>query len=300
MGQGARLAPSEYAAQAASAHRRPPLPVEEFVALFDRYENEKRKRRLVDFDDLLWQAGSAILDDPRFAAATRWRFRHLFVDEFQDVNPVQFRLLMGWLGDRLDLCVVGDPNQAIYSWNGADPTLLTRFTDHFPTAQVARLTDNFRSTPQVLAVANAVLADGRSGRGDVNDLVAHNAPGPVPSISSFATETDEARGIARLVRRRARREPPVVGAGRARADERAGGADLRSPRGRGRPVPGPGRRRLSQPAGGQGGDRRAEARAGRHAGALRGGRSRRGTRQRWRNRRAPRQPRGARASGRGV
>jgi len=195
------VGPDRYGEESTRAGRRPPLALEDFVALFRRYEDEKRKRGLVDFDDLLWQAGSALADDARFAAATRWRFRHIYVDEFQDVNPVQFRLLQGWLGDRLDLCVVGDPNQAIYSWNGADPTLLTRFTDRFPTAHVARLTDNFRSTPQVLAVANAVLADGRAGRSEASELVAHNSAGPVPVVRSFATEVDEARGIARHLRR---------------------------------------------------------------------------------------------------
>lgn len=81
---------------------------------------------LIDFDDLLGQCCAAI-GDPSFAAAQRWRFRHLFVDEYQDVNPLQERLLRAWLGDRSDLCVVGDPNQAIYSWNGADPRFLTEF-----------------------------------------------------------------------------------------------------------------------------------------------------------------------------
>jgi len=193
------IAPSRYEEQAAAAGRRPPIALDAFAALFDRYENEKKRRGLVDFDDLLWMAGTALRDDPQFAAATRWRFRHLFVDEFQDVNPVQYRLLQGWLGDRLDLCVVGDPNQAIYSWNGADPTLLTEFPTHFPTAEIVALADNFRSTPQIFAVANAVLADGRAGR-DTAELVAHSADGALPNVLSFSNETDEARGIARAAR----------------------------------------------------------------------------------------------------
>ena len=193
------VSPARYEAEAANASRKPPVPADAFAALFERYENEKKRRGLVDFDDLLWLAGSTLEDDAQFAAATRWRFRHLFVDEFQDVNPVQYRLLRGWMGDRLDLCVVGDPNQAIYSWNGADPTLLTNFTEHYPGAEVVALADNFRSSPQILATANAVLADGLAGRASA-DLVAHSPNGPLPVVTSFASETEEAKGLARLAR----------------------------------------------------------------------------------------------------
>ena len=193
------VSPSGYAAEAERAGRKPPIAPDAFASLFERYENEKKRRGLVDFDDLLWLAGSTLEDDAQFAAATRWRFRHLFVDEFQDVNPVQYRLLQGWMGDRTDLCVVGDPNQAIYSWNGADPTLLTNFTQHFPRAEVVALADNFRSSPQILATANAVLADGLAGRASA-ELVAHAANGPLPIITAYNSDTDEARGLARAAR----------------------------------------------------------------------------------------------------
>ncbi|MBA2608647.1 MAG: ATP-dependent DNA helicase UvrD2 [Actinobacteria bacterium] len=193
------ISPARYEAEASVAGRTPPVAPDAFAALYGRYENEKKRRGLVDFDDLLWQAGTALHDDTKFVAATRWRFRHLFVDEFQDVNPVQFRLLQGWLGDRIDLCVVGDPNQAIYSWNGADPTLLTEFPTRFPSAEVVNLADNFRSTPQILAVANAVLADGRAGR-DSAELIAHEANGALPVVSSYGSDIDEARAIARSCR----------------------------------------------------------------------------------------------------
>ena len=79
---------------------------------------------MVDFDDLLRLCSHLHRDRPAFAAAQRWRFQHLFVDEFQDVNPLQLRLLDAWRGDRCDLCVVGDPHQAIYGWNGADAGFL--------------------------------------------------------------------------------------------------------------------------------------------------------------------------------
>lgn len=193
------LAPDAYAEAASAAGRTPPLPFEAMAALYQRYEDEKRRRGLVDFDDLLLLCAQALEDDAAFAAAQRWRFRHLFVDEFQDVNPVQHRLLDGWLGDRQDLCVVGDPNQAIYSWNGADPTFLTRFAQRRPGAEIVRLDDNYRSSPQVLAVANTVLAAGRS-RHDI-DLRANRPDGPIPTVRSYDSDTTEARAVASRVRR---------------------------------------------------------------------------------------------------
>jgi DNA helicase-2/ATP-dependent DNA helicase PcrA len=189
------VSPERYASEAESTGRTPPLPLAEVGALYRRYEDEKTRKGMVDFDDLLWRCVKAIEDDPEFAAAQRWRFRHLFVDEFQDVNPVQFRLLKGWLGesDTPDLCVVGDPNQAIYSWNGADASYLVDFTRRFPTAQVVELTDNYRSTPQILVVANTVLGGGH--------LSPTRDAGAIPVVRVFDSDEDEARGIARAARR---------------------------------------------------------------------------------------------------
>ncbi|MDQ4132849.1 MAG: ATP-dependent helicase, partial [Actinomycetota bacterium] len=198
--------PSGYERAVGAAGRRPSLPAAAVASIYERYEHEKRRRSLVDFDDLVLLCAAALDHDREFAVAQRWRFRHLFVDEFQDVNPAQFRLLEGWRGDRPDLCVVGDPNQAIYSWNGADPTYLTAFGRHFPEATVVRLEENFRSSPQVVAVANAVLAGGVG-----TPLRAAAADGPPPTVTNFATDRDEAEGVARALRR-------AHGAGRPWAD----------------------------------------------------------------------------------
>src|SRR5437764_14514835 len=112
--------------------------------------------RLVDFVDLLRLSFLELETDSTFAAAQRWQFRHLFVDEFQDVNPLQFRLLEAWRGDRPDLCVVGDPNQAIYSWNGADPTLINQLATRIPGTETVTLERNYRSTPQIVPPATRV------------------------------------------------------------------------------------------------------------------------------------------------
>ena len=193
------LTPDTYRDELTRTGRRPPLGADAMTDVFRRYEQEKRRRGVVDFDDLLLHCVQAIEGDKAFAARQRWRFRHLFVDEFQDVNPVQHRLLDGWLGSSVDLCVVGDPNQAIYAWNGADPRFLTEFPQRYPGGEVVRLDDNYRSSPQILTVADAVLGLGsRPSR----PLRANRPAGPMPSISSHVTDREEARAIARAVRER--------------------------------------------------------------------------------------------------
>jgi DNA helicase-2/ATP-dependent DNA helicase PcrA len=191
----ARLVPaSQYVLEATRAGRTPPVAPEQIAAWYERYEAEKKRRGVVDFDDLLTLAARAFETDEEFATTQRWRFRHLFVDEFQDVNPVQFHLLRGWLGGRDDLCVVGDPNQAIYSWNGADPRLLESFEQLFPGATTVRLDHNYRSTPQVVATAAAVLPGGTAPR-------ALRPDGPLPTVRSYSSEKAEANGIAAAIRR---------------------------------------------------------------------------------------------------
>ncbi len=190
--------PDRYPTAAARADRRTGLPADRVAGLYAAYEHEKRTRRVLDFDDLLERCADALDADPIFAEAQRWRFRHLFVDEFQDVNPLQHRLLSAWLGGRFDLCVVGDPNQAIYRWNGADASFLVDFAVHYPGARVVELMGNHRSSPQILAVAAAVLDGGTNPSG--SRLRASRPDGPVPAIVAYPTDDDEARGIARAVR----------------------------------------------------------------------------------------------------
>jgi len=194
-----------YPEAADAAGRRPPLPPEQIARIIDGYGQRKREQRKIDFDDLLRLCIRGLETDTEFAAAQRWRFRHLYVDEFQDVNPLQFRLLKGWLGDRADLCVVGDPNQAIYAWNGADARYLDRFDHEFPGGELVRLDDNYRSSPQILATANAVLA---AGPGAPRSLRPHAPDGPLPVITSHTTDQAEAAAVARTARDRHRPGTP--------------------------------------------------------------------------------------------
>lgn len=193
------VAPADYAEAASKAGRRPPVEPAAIGEVFARYEQDKRERRMVDFDDLLRLCRRDLVQDREFAAAQRWRFRHLFVDEFQDVNPLQHQLLEAWLGDHLDLCVVGDPNQAIYAWNGADAGYLRTFASRHPTAEVVRLVENYRSSPQILQVANAVLS-GRAESNRSDALRATRPDGPIPTLRGHTDERAEAAAVARAVR----------------------------------------------------------------------------------------------------
>lgn len=192
------VAPSEYAQAATEAHRGLAVPAEAVAALYSRYEDEKRRRRLVDFDDLLARYVDALATDSRFCSAQRWRWQHVFVDEIQDVNPLQCRVMLELLGPAEDLFVVGDPNQAIYGWNGADPGFLADFPKRWPSAEVVRLDDNHRSSPQVVAAAAAAL-----GRQGTSTLRSTRADGPLPTLVSYPSGDAEAAGVAAAVRRAA-------------------------------------------------------------------------------------------------
>ncbi len=210
------IEPDEYGAEAHRLGRRAPLAYRDMADVYQRYEQEKHRRRMVDFDDLLRLCRRDLREDREFAKTLQWRYQHLFVDEFQDVNPLQRSLLDAWVGGRRDLCVVGDPNQAIYGWNGADPGALASFAHDHPGAETIQLSDNYRSSPQILAVANAVLA-GVSldqapadqprtgprpdpGNGSVTGLRANRPDGPIPQIVTYPDDQAEANGIARSLR----------------------------------------------------------------------------------------------------
>jgi DNA helicase II / ATP-dependent DNA helicase PcrA len=183
-----QVRPGDYPAAAAATGRIPPLGVETTARLYAGYERTRRERHLVDFESVL-ELTAAILTEHRAAAAEfADRYRYFVVDEFQDVNPLQKLLLDAWAGGRDDVCVVGDPRQTIYSFTGATPAYLTGFTAAFPHATVVRLVRNYRSTPQVAALANR-LASGAT-------LIGQRAAGPEPEFAGHADEAAEAAAVA--------------------------------------------------------------------------------------------------------
>lgn len=193
------IRPGDYPGAARVAGRSMRKPAEWVAERFQTYEQAKSERNLVDFDDLLAACTSAMDGDAAFAAAQRWRFRHLFVDEFQDVNPLQFRLLNAWRGDRWDVFVVGDTHQSIYGWNGAEPGLLEDLASEWPALETIHLDHTHRSTPQITrAAASVIRAAGLPDRHPTSS----NAPGPPARIHHHRDEVDELTAVATAIRRR--------------------------------------------------------------------------------------------------
>jgi DNA helicase-2/ATP-dependent DNA helicase PcrA len=179
--------PDDYASSVQIAHRIAPRPVADVAAMYAGYEDLKVRKNMFDFEDLLLHATALLETEPDVASQVRDQYRYFVVDEYQDVNPAQQRLLDAWLGNRDDICVVGDPEQTIYSFAGASPSYLTGFEERYPKATVVRLVRDYRSTPQIVSLANR-LSGGA--------LVAQQAAGPVPVISSYDDEVVEAAAVA--------------------------------------------------------------------------------------------------------
>lgn len=171
--------------------------------VFQAYEDIKTDRNVIDFEDVLLITVGILQEDPKVAATVREQYRHFVVDEYQDVSPLQQRLLDLWLGGRDELCVVGDASQTIYSFTGASPKHLLGFKAQFPGATVVKLIRDYRSTPQVVKLANDLLGSRRSG-GPVADaawapplkLVAQRLPGPEPRFMECPDDEAEAAVVA--------------------------------------------------------------------------------------------------------
>lgn len=187
--KGRLVGPGDYVRAAGLANRPRPYPPGEVAALYEAYERERRRRGLVDFDDLLLELLRFIEEDPELAAAQRWQFAHLFVDELQDATTLQLRLVDAWLGGRSDLFAVGDPRQSVYAWNGADPDAIVGFARRHPGAAVVELETNYRSSPQVVTLAAAALPAAGAPRSGCPD-------GPVPTLRGFADDEEEASAVA--------------------------------------------------------------------------------------------------------
>ncbi|BBZ80013.1 DNA helicase [Mycolicibacterium anyangense] len=199
------ISPEGYPAEVAKNGRDIPLDAQKVATVYAAYEKLKANRdgiALLDFDDLLLHTAGAIENDPAVAEEFRDRYRCFVVDEYQDVTPLQQRVLSAWLGTRDDLTVVGDANQTIYSFTGASPRYLLDFSRRFPEATVVRLERDYRSTPQVVSLANRVIAAAR-GRmaGSKLHLVGQRDPGPSPTFHEHPDEVAEATAVARSIKR---------------------------------------------------------------------------------------------------
>lgn len=193
--------PADYPAAALKAGREAPRDRAEIAQIYGAYEHLKRDRGMIDFEDVLLLTVGILQDRHDIAEQIRAQYQHFVVDEYQDVSPLQQRLLDLWLGERDSLCVVGDASQTIYSFTGATPDHLLNFRTRYPQASVVKLVRDYRSTPQVVHLANGLLsqAKGRAAEHRL-ELVSQREGGPDPVYAEYTDEPAEAEGVARRIR----------------------------------------------------------------------------------------------------
>lgn len=190
------LSIEQYAAGIARRSLPGRLDVDQVVAMQETYERLKDDRKQIDFEDVLLGMAGMIESEPSVAMQVREQYRFFVVDEYQDVSPLQHDLLALWLGDRRDLCVVGDASQTIYSFAGARSDYLLDFPKHYEDATVVRLEQNYRSTPSIVAAANQLM---RGRPGALSLHAAASETGTEPIEREYATDLAEARGVAQHV-----------------------------------------------------------------------------------------------------
>ena len=201
------LTPETYAPAAHRAGRDPAgLDATAMARVLQTYEEVKTERGVIDFEDVLLLAVGILDEREDIARVVRSQYRHFVVDEYQDVNALQQRLLDLWVGERDDVCVVGDAAQTIYSFTGATPRHLLDFPRRYPHAQVVHLVRNYRSTPQIVALANILVRVGHSERAagtpraEPLQLRSQGLDGPVPTLTAYADDPAEATGVAAAIR----------------------------------------------------------------------------------------------------
>ena len=197
--KSALVSAEDYESVIANTDRSAPADPAKVAEAFRRYEQAKATPDMMhlDFDDLLMHIAGAIENVPAIAETFREQYRTFVVDEYQDVTPLQQRVLNAWLGERDDLTVVGDANQTIYSFNGASPDYLLNFSRTYPDGTVVKLQRDYRSTPQVTDLANRVIgkATGRAA-GTRLELQGMREPGPEPTFKAYESEEIEAQEVA--------------------------------------------------------------------------------------------------------
>ena len=186
-----QVAPTDYIAEVSARQQKPRVNPEQMVQIYTAYESIKKEELAIDFEDVLLLCAAMLEQEPDVRERVQDQYRYFTIDEYQDISPVQQRLINAWLGNRKEICVVGDPAQTIYSFAGATPTFLNSFTQRFPEAEVIRLSTGYRSTPEIIFAANALLRHGQMGQ----ELVAHNGHGSKPIVSSYQDESAEVAGI---------------------------------------------------------------------------------------------------------
>jgi len=188
-----QIAPEDFLATQRKVRSR--VAIEDIAKTYSAYESLKKQERTLDFEDLLLLTTAMIENEAQVRERIHDQYRYFTVDEYQDISPLQQRLIDAWLGSRKDICVVGDPAQTIYTFAGATPSYLLGFTNRFPEAEVIRLSTGYRSTPEILFTANALLRSNRMG----HELAPINEHGNQPVLTEYNTDGQEAVGVTNQI-----------------------------------------------------------------------------------------------------
>ena len=188
-----QIAPEDFLASQRKVRSR--VGAEEISKVYAAYETLKKQERTLDFEDLILLNTAMIENEPQVRERIHDQYRYFTVDEYQDISPLQQRLIDAWLGSRNEICVVGDPAQTIYTFAGATPTYLLGFSNRFPEAEVIRLSTGYRSTPEILFAANSLLRSSRIGQ----ELAPVNEHGSRPDITQYSTDGQEAIGVTNKI-----------------------------------------------------------------------------------------------------
>jgi DNA helicase-2/ATP-dependent DNA helicase PcrA len=186
-----QVAPEDFVNEIAKRSQKPRVSAEKLAQVYTAYESVKKQELAIDFEDVLLLTAAMLEEERTVRERVQDQYRYFTIDEYQDISPVQQRLINAWLGSRQDICVVGDPAQTIYSFAGATPVFLNSFTQRFPDAEVIRLSTGYRSTPEITFAANALLRHGAMGQ----ELIALNDHGTKPSVDGYANEDAEVAGV---------------------------------------------------------------------------------------------------------
>ena len=185
------IAPSDYIEETKDRSERNRINPGQIAQVFDAYQTLMRQEHTIDFEDVLLLTTAMMEQEREVRERVHDQYRYFTIDEYQDISPLQQRLINSWLGNREEICVVGDPAQTIYSFAGATPIFLNNFTKRFPEAQVIRLTTGYRSTPEIIFTANSILRSGEMGQ----EIVALNAHGDRPVVTEYKEEASEVAGV---------------------------------------------------------------------------------------------------------
>lgn len=186
-----QVGPEDYIAESSKRVQKPRINQEQIAQVYSAYESVKRQELAMDFEDVLLLTTAMVEEEREVRERIHDQYRYFTIDEYQDISPLQQRLINAWLGTRQEICVVGDPAQTIYSFAGATPVFLNSFTQRFPDAEVVRLTSGYRSTPEITLMANSVLRRALMGQ----ELVAQNEHGSKPVVTGYKDESEEIKGV---------------------------------------------------------------------------------------------------------